>query len=195
MKTKGFFGIGVEGINKAMNVGAIYRTAHAFGASFLFTVADTYDASVVRHSDTSGSSGSVPFYRFPDIDHMMLPDKCALVGVELTEDAIELPSFHHPKQAAYVLGPERKSLTPEMMARCKYTLKIPMKFCVNVGVAAAIVCYDRMISVNRFAPRPVGEGGPREDLRRHVRGGPVIRTEADAYLDTPPALEDSWTPE
>ena len=42
-------------------------------------------------------------------------NKCKLVGVELIDDAIELPSFHHPKQAAYVLGPEMGSLSKEMI--------------------------------------------------------------------------------
>ena len=35
-----------------------------------------------------------------------------------------------------------------------------MKFCVNVGVAGAIVMYDRLISMGKFADRPVHEGGP-----------------------------------
>ena len=35
MKTqRGYFGIGAEGISKPMNLGALMRTAHAFGASF-----------------------------------------------------------------------------------------------------------------------------------------------------------------
>ena len=34
---RGYFGIGVEGIGKAMNVGSLLPTAHAFGASFMFT--------------------------------------------------------------------------------------------------------------------------------------------------------------
>ena len=35
---RGYFGIGVEGISKTMNVGNLFRTAHAFGASFVFTI-------------------------------------------------------------------------------------------------------------------------------------------------------------
>ena len=30
---RGYFGIGVEGISKPMNLGSLFRTAHAFGAS------------------------------------------------------------------------------------------------------------------------------------------------------------------
>ena len=36
---RGYFGIGVEGVSKAMNVGNMYRSANAFGASVVFTVA------------------------------------------------------------------------------------------------------------------------------------------------------------
>ena len=32
---KGYFGVGVEGISKAINVGTLFRTAHAFGAAFV----------------------------------------------------------------------------------------------------------------------------------------------------------------
>ena len=30
-KMRGYFGIGVENVSKAMNAGAVMRTAHAFG--------------------------------------------------------------------------------------------------------------------------------------------------------------------
>ena len=44
----GTLGIGVEGISKAMNVGSIMRSAHAFGASFVFTVGAIYKGRVTR---------------------------------------------------------------------------------------------------------------------------------------------------
>ena len=33
---RGYFGIGVEQLSKAMNAGTLFRTAHAFGAAFAF---------------------------------------------------------------------------------------------------------------------------------------------------------------
>ena len=122
---RGYFGIGVEGINKVMNVGNLFRTAHAFGASFVFTVAATYDREEGARSDTSDSLGHVPFYSFPDLPSIQLPEKCALVGIELTPDAVELPSFRHPSRAAYILGPERGSISPELTERCDHIIKIP----------------------------------------------------------------------
>lgn len=157
---RGYFGIGVEGISKPMNVGNLLRSAHAFGASFFFTVAPAVDLDGMRASDTSDAFGHLPFYSFEKPADLLLPRNTALVAVELIEDAVELPSFRHPLRAAYVLGPEKSSVSKEMLARCDHAIKIPMKFCVNVGVAGAIVMYDRLISLGGFPDRPVKAGGP-----------------------------------
>ena len=183
---RGYFGIGVEGISKVMNVGSIFRTAHAFGAGFVFTVDASYSAGEGGRADTSSALGHTPFYEFPDIGAMVLPQKCALVGVELTPDSIELPSFHHPAQAAYVLGPERSSLSPEMTERCEFVIKIPMQFCVNVSIAAAIVMYDRVQSLGRFQRRPERPGGPAEALAEPVFGAPKFRAQAAKFQSRPP---------
>jgi len=208
-----------------MNVGNLFRSAHAFGASYLFTIGAAYDreaadadvqaalahaealerdgapaedaspngappndaplidepltdAALERRmelSDTSGAAANVPIFSYPDVDSLDLPKGCALVGVELLDESIPLPSFKHPRQAAYVLGPEKGSLSPELTARCAHLVQIPMAFCVNVGVAGAILMYDRLTSLGRFDPRPVRSGGPTEFLPPHVRGGRRVR--------------------
>ncbi len=79
--------------------------------------------------------------------------------------------------AAYILGPERGSLSPQVLERCDFTVKIPTKFCVNVGTAGAIVMYDRILSLGRFARRPVNPRGEGEAMPEHVRGPQVIRRE------------------
>ncbi len=172
---RGYFGVGAERISKAMNMGAILRTAHAFGASFAFSVDGVPGVAESRKSDTSAAWTQLPFYEFDDVAALRLPHGCALVGVELLENSVELPSFRHPSQAAYVLGPERGSLSREMMARCDHVVKIPTRFCVNVGIAAALVMYDRLRNLGRFAPPPVAPGGPVEILPAHLHGMPVLR--------------------
>ncbi len=168
---RGYFGIGVEGISKPMNFGNLARSAHGFGASFIFTVAPA-KAIGRPESDTTKSQDHLPWYSYADVADMQLPDDCRLVGVELTADAIELPSFRHPARAVYVLGPEGGSLSQEMIEKCEFTVKIPMDFCINVAMAGAIVMYDRMRSMGRFAERPVSAGGPSEPLKAHVHGKP-----------------------
>ncbi|NKB51551.1 MAG: RNA methyltransferase [Rhizobiaceae bacterium] len=178
MKTRGYFGIGAEGISKPMNFGNLARTAYGFGASFVFTLTpgrriDTPD------SDTPNSQQHMPWYNFDDVENIHLPDRCRLVGVELTEDAVDLPSFRHPTMAAYILGPENGSLSPEVMEKCEFVIKIPTLFCLNVATAGAIVMYDRIQSLGRFDERPVRAGGPPPGLEgphphlpKHVHGQP-----------------------
>ncbi len=172
---RGYFGIGVEGISKAMNMGSIMRSAHAFGASFVFTIGTTYPEYEAGKSDTSGAPEHLPLYEFDDANNLRLPRGCALVGVELIDEAADLPSFRHPSRCAYVLGPERGSLPSSLLDLCDHTVKIPTRFCVNVGIAAAIVMYDRILTLGRYAPRPVRSGGPTEALPAHEFGEPVVR--------------------
>lgn len=157
---RGYFGIGAEEISKEMNLGALMRTAHAFGASFFFTVNAAPKLRAAYKSDTSRSFDHMPYYPWETLDAMRLPQGCALIGVELTDDAVELPAFKHPQAAAYVLGRERGSLSAEMQARCSHIVKIPTKFSLNVGLAGALVMYDRVLSMGGYPARPIMPGGP-----------------------------------
>ncbi len=173
---RGYFAIGVEGLSKPGNAGNLIRSAHAFGASFFFAVAPAVDIGATRKTDTSDAGDHLPVYSYDSPAALTLPQGCQLVGVELVDEATALPSFRHPMRAAYVLGPERGALSTALLARCDHVVQIPMKFCINVGVAGAIVMYDRMISLGRFAERPVRPGGPTETLPPHVHGGQIIRS-------------------
>lgn len=175
---RGYFGIGVEGLSKQMNAGNLFRSAHAFGASFIFTVGAVYSRRQGGHADTSDAPANLPFYEFDDARSLALPEGCELVGVELLDEAEALPSFRHPRRAAYVLGPERDSLSPELVELCDYVVKIPTKFCVNLGVAGAIVMYDRLMSAGQFAARPVVPGGPVEELPAKAFGEPLWKKKA-----------------
>lgn len=173
---RGYFGIGVEQISKPMNLGALLRTAHAFGASFAFAVTPDLKPREMKRSDTSDAPAHMPLYTFPDAAGLALPRGCRLVGVELLDEAVDLPSFRHPPQAAYVLGPERGSLSPALVERCDFLVRIPTRFCINLSVAGAIVMYDRWLSFGRFAERPVAPGGIIGSLPTHVHGAPLWKT-------------------
>lgn len=161
---RGYFGIGVEEISKPMNLGALMRTAQAFGSSFFFTINTTISMKVARNADTSSAQKNMPLYDFPSVEDMLLPKGCALVGVELLDEAVDLPAFRHPHAAAYVLGRERGSLSPALQKRCTHIVKIPTRFCINVGLAGALVMYDRTLSVGGYPARPIMPGGHVPDL-------------------------------
>ena len=166
---RGYFAIGAERMSKALNLGNLMRSAHGFGASFTFTIGATYQALEAR-ADTSKGQLHLPHYNWASLDDMRLPERCRLVGVELVDEAIDLPSFRHPIQTAYVLGPERGSLSEPLLEHCDYVVKIPTRFCINVAMAGAIVMYDRISHLARFAERPVREGGPMAPPPAHRHG-------------------------
>jgi tRNA G18 (ribose-2'-O)-methylase SpoU len=175
--TRGYFAVGAERISKCLNLGNLMRSAHGFGAAFTFTIGASYQALEAR-ADTSKGSQHLPHYDWGSIDELSLPKGCRLIGVELLDQAIDLPSFRHPLRAAYVLGPEQGALSPELLARCDHVVRIPTSFCVNLAMAGAIVMYDRVRCLGRFAPRPLREGGPAGEpvpgVARKVGRGPRV---------------------
>src|SRR5262245_9568603 len=91
---RGYFAIGVEGISKPVNLDNLLRSAHAFGASFVFT-----PRALEMRSDTSRAETHVPLYHWRDLAELALPKGCSLVGVEMLEEATDLPSFPRPLRA------------------------------------------------------------------------------------------------
>ena len=171
---RGYFAIGVDGISKPMNLGNLLRIAHAFGASFFFTVGGRVKLSEAQ-SDTSAAAGHLPVYQYASAGDMRLPQGCRLVGVEITDDATELPRFKHPLRAAYVFGSERMSLSDAVLSRCEFVVKIPTRFSINVGMAGAIVMYDRLVSLGGYPARPIRPGGSAEIPPVHKWGEPILR--------------------
>ena len=169
---RGYFAIGAERISKAMNLGALMRTANAFGASYVFSIEAEHRLQQAYAADTSKTAGQIPYYEYDSIEALQLPRGCQLVGIELTDDAVMLPTFRHPPQAAYILGPEKGDLSPGILARCDHVVKIPTKFCINVSLAGALVMYDRHLSFGGYAPRPIMPGGTGGDGREgaHMQG-------------------------
>lgn len=172
---RGYFAVGAERSSKALNLGNLLRTAHGFGASFTFTIGATYRALEAR-ADTSKGRDHLPHYNWHALEDMRLPERCQLVGIELVDNAIDLPSFRHPSRAAYVLGPERGSLSPALLERCDFVVRIPTRFCINVAIAGAIVMYDRTTQMSRFAERGIMAGGPVTEQQPHRHGAPRQRT-------------------
>ena len=172
---RGYFAAGVDGISKPMNLGNLLRIAHAFDASFFFSINAQLKLSDAQ-SDTSRAHGSLPVYNFRNVEEFRLPIGCRLVGVEIADDATELPRFCHPQRAAYVFGGERTSLSEAILKRCEFVVKIPTRFSINVGMAGAIVLYDRLISLGRYPDRPVAPGRGSQIPPPHKWGAPMART-------------------
>jgi len=177
---RGYFGIGIDGASKVGNLGNLIRTAHGFGASFAFALDPAMnkglgESPVRKWADTSRSETQIPLYVYDRVEDIQLPRGCQMVAVELTDDSVDLPSFRHPARAVYVLGGERSSVSSAVLERANHVIKIPTRFSLNVATAGAIVMYDRVSTLGRFARRPEMAGQPLEDLVPHVHGNPYAR--------------------
>ena len=153
MKTslpRGYFGIGVEGIKTPANVAPLWRTAHAFGAAFMFCIGSRYK----RHSaDTSNATKHIPLFEYATADEFLraLPRGTSLYGIEILETAIPLNRFQHSERAVYILGAEDRGLSDEVMAECDEIISIPSPnpLCINVAIAGSILMYDRVTKLKK----------------------------------------------
>ncbi|MEO0411716.1 MAG: TrmH family RNA methyltransferase [Pseudomonadota bacterium] len=170
----GFFGIGIIGASKAGNAGNLIRTANAFGAQFVFLINPNFRRDINKF-DTSKSSSAIPVFEESHLESLTIPNGVERVGVELCEDAIDLPQFAHPRRALYIFGAERISLPDDVREGCDYMVKIPTKFSLNVATAGAIVMYDRMRALEGRRGRPLWPGAPSPEADVHQHGGPIFR--------------------
>lgn len=142
---RGFFAVGVYHPKTEANIGTLWRTAHLFGAQFIFTVGHRYARR--QHTDTTKAQLHTPLFHFDDIESFVrhLPWGCPLVGVEMDERAQMLGDFVHPPRAAYLLGAEDHGLPPVVLDRCHHVVQIesPVDQSMNVAVAGSLLIYDR----------------------------------------------------
>lgn len=121
---RGFFAIGVFHSKSKENIGTLFRSAHAFGAAFIFTVGRRYTQQI---TDTMAASKHIPCFHFPTLDDLKshLPLNCELVGIELHPKAKPLPQFAHAHTACYLLGAEDHGLNDDAIAACHRLVQIP----------------------------------------------------------------------
>jgi tRNA G18 (ribose-2'-O)-methylase SpoU len=142
---RGYCGIGIVHGKTEVNIGTLLRSAHGFGADFVFTVGRRYEK---QSSDTTQAWRHVPLLHFTDLDDLRahLPYSCPLIGVEQAPGAFPLERFVHPERAIYLLGAEDHGLIGKDLAACHQLVEISgAKWCLNVAVAGSIVLHDRVM--------------------------------------------------
>ncbi len=145
----------LEEIADSTNVGAIIRSAAALGIDAVLltpTCCDPYCRRAVRVS--MGTVFKLPVARIgkshadwqgSGID-LLHSYGFKLTAMALTDDSVGLDDarLQGEQKLALVLGTEGRGLDKHTIARCDYTVKIPMQRGVdslNVGAAAAIAFY------------------------------------------------------
>ncbi len=146
---RGYFGIGIEHPKTGHNIGTLWRSAHAFGAAFVFTVGPRRVDK--QGSDTVNSWRHIPHFHLPSLEALrdINAYSCPIVGVEIVDGALDLRAFSHPERAIYLLGAEDHGLTREALAMCHAVVRIvEPRACLNVSVAGSIVMWDRTAKGN-----------------------------------------------
>lgn len=138
---RGYFGIGVYHPKTTENIGTLWRSAHNFGADFIFTIGKRYKKQA---SDTTKAERHIPLYEYINFEDFKnhLPKGCRIVCIEQCDGAINLKAATHPETAVYLLGAEDYGIPEKLMfGHQKIFIDTPM--CLNVSVAGSIVMYDR----------------------------------------------------
>lgn len=140
---RGGFGIGVEHIKTAVNLGTLWRSAYNARATFIFTIGRRYKK---QSSDTTKAWRHIPLFHYGSVDEFRkaIPMGWVPIGIELCDGAQNLVNHSHQSSAVYILGPEDGSLSGAAKSMCKTILFIPSKHCLNVATAGSIVMYDRI---------------------------------------------------
>jgi len=142
----------LERVGDADNVGAIFRSAAAFGADIILTgpaCADPLYRKAIRTS--MGAALTLPFAAvdpWPVALSELRREGWAVAALTPAADAMPIRDFAsatRPQRVALVLGHEGEGLTDPALAACEYHVRIPIRPSVdslNVATAAAIALYE-----------------------------------------------------
>ncbi|MGJ5642351.1 RNA methyltransferase [Formosa sp. S-31] len=146
--TNEFFGIGIQNGKTPENLGMLWRSAQNLGASFIFTIGNRY---AKQACDTHDAVKAMPYFHYENFDEFFnnMPKGTRLVGVELTDDAVPLETFNHPRRCVYLLGAEDHGLSKQAIEKSHFLVKFKSELSLNVAVAGSIVMYDRGIAKPR----------------------------------------------
>lgn len=146
MSARGFFAVGVWHPKTEVNVGTLWRSAHLYGAAFVFTVGRRYRPQA---ADTPKTPLHTPLFHFRDVEDVLdhLPYSAPLVGIELDPRAVPLPDYRHRDRAVYLLGAEDHGLPADVLDACHDVIQIPslLPQSMNVSAAGTLVMYDRHV--------------------------------------------------
>ena len=148
-RTEGRVSLLLDGVQKPYNVGAIVRSAAAFGVDHLWLaghVPPPDDPKVARTA--LGSERFVPWTSFdaagPALDAAH-GDGYRIVGIELAEGSTPLHDADLDADVCLVMGHEDRGLSREALAGCDQLAYIPQLGRIgslNVATATAVALYE-----------------------------------------------------
>jgi len=150
----------LQNIRSTYNVGAILRTAEAFGVKKVICSGYTPYPVLEKDSrlphirlklDSQIAKSALGAEKFVEIEHheVLELDKLkdqgyTIVGLEQDSRSIEMSKYNPPKKIALLLGEEVLGINNHFVMQCDDIIEIPMhgrKESFNVSVAAGIALY------------------------------------------------------
>jgi len=149
----------LHNIRSAYNVGAIFRSADGAGVTKIYLsgytampcTADKIDKTSPEkmiEKTALGAQHSVAWEKIENLDALLEKlknENVRLVGLEKTDQAIEIKKYSPAFPMALILGHEVDGVTNDILEKCQDVIVIPMrgkKESLNVSVAAGIAMYD-----------------------------------------------------
>ena len=139
----------LENIMNPTNIGAIFRSAAALGMDAVLLTPGCSDPFYRRSARVSmGTVFQVPWaWLEEDWQTQLAQLGFKTAAMALLDDTLDItdPRLHREEKLAVVLGSEGDGLAPQTIARCDYTVKIPMSHGVdslNVAAASAVAFWE-----------------------------------------------------
>jgi len=135
-------------IRSCHNVGAMFRSADAFGIERLYLVGYTAHPPKVQIDKVSlGAETWVPWERRDDLKELIRELRTAglsIYALEKTLDSHDIDTVSIDRDVALIVGNEVDGIAPDILALCDRVIHIPMvgkKESLNVSIAAGIAMY------------------------------------------------------
>ena len=139
----------LENVQNPTNVGAIFRSAAALGMDAVLLTPGCSNPLYRRAARVSmGTVFQVPWTYLQEDWVSQLQElgfKTAALALKDDSYSIDAPELRQVERLAVVLGSEGDGLTEDSIARCDYTVKIPMYHGVdslNVAAASAVAFWE-----------------------------------------------------
>lgn len=139
----------LDRLQSPFNVGSILRTAAAYSVDHLWLVEGTVSPGDAKVAKTALGSGRFVAWTWADTFEKAADaaraDGYRVVGLELAEDAVPMPSLDIGTATCLAIGHEDRGLSPASLAACDALAFIPQLGRIgslNVATATAIALYD-----------------------------------------------------
>ncbi|OPX28578.1 MAG: hypothetical protein B1H06_02980 [Candidatus Cloacimonas sp. 4484_143] len=139
----------LDNLRSSFNVGSIFRTAECFGVKEILLCGYTATPENPKVIKTAmGTTEFVSWQHFPSTEEaiIFLKEKGVTVfALETTTKAKNIAKIIFPKSSALLLGNEALGISKEILDLADDVVSIPLngwKNSLNVGVTAAIACYE-----------------------------------------------------